>query len=72
LMGIILKTTKANSESGETLMKNPLELPNTKKDYSYEIDLPVLSTLSDKLIYVMGEYFRFTYGRNLNYIDIKY
>lgn len=49
-MGVILKTTKRNSSSGETLQIDPLTIGTTKYSYKYPIDLPELEKISESLL----------------------
>lgn len=51
-MGAIYEFTKKNS--ADALMINPLELPNTYRDYHFVYDLPFINDLSEDLMTMLA------------------
>lgn len=70
VMGAILAFTKTTSP--EALKENPLESPLKSVEYKYEVDIPFVRELSDELMMMLGQKFRFNFARVQNESEVKH
>ena len=59
-MAAILEFTRANTP--DALKTDPLALPKTSSEYKFEIDLPFMKDISDELMMMLCQRFRFMYA----------
>lgn len=70
IMGAIVAFTKVSSP--EALTKNPLDDLSKSAEYKYEINIPFVKELSDELLTMLCQKFRYQFGRVSNEFEVKH
>lgn len=70
MMGAILEFTKGDTEDAFKI--NPLELSNTPADYKFEFDVPFAKELSEELMMMLCQRYRYLYGKNVSDLEVKH
>lgn len=69
-MGAILEFTRANLP--DALKVDPLTLSKSSTDYRFDIDLPFMKDISDELMLMLCQRFRYMYAREPSEFEIKH
>lgn len=70
IMGAIVSFTKPSSP--EALMCNPLDSHTKSAEYKYDVDIPFIKELSDELMVMLCQKYRFSFARVSNEFEVKH
>lgn len=69
-MGAILEFTK--SSTPDALKANPLTLSKSSTEYVYEVDIPYMKDISDELMLMLCQRFRYMHAKEPTEFDVKH
>ena len=71
MMGVIYEFTKTNSPA-ECLEENPLELSKNPSEYHFNYEVPFLIDVSEDLLGMVSQRYRYKFVREMSHHEIKH